>query len=133
MKHSSQRTVLKLGLDKCFIKKVINLVILNSALSLELVFLLYLKHVYQTSICCLLRLQVVLWNDLALFYQGQLSPKRAQIYLRPQKDDTYQYSISYSYSETMLSLIEQELPLDLDHRQKKLCHRQNYKHSLRIK
>ena len=82
------------------------MVILDGVLSLELPFLLYLKHVYQTSIYCLLRLQVVLWNDLLIFYQGQLSPKKTQIYVWPQKDDTYQYSISYSYFETMLSLIE---------------------------
>ena len=65
-------------------------------LSLELPFLLYLKHVYQTSICVLI-LQVVLWNDLPIFYQGQLSPKCTQIYAWPRKDDTF---------ETMLSLIQ---------------------------
>ena len=40
------------------------------------------------------------------------------IKLQPQEDDTCQYSISYSYFETMLSLIqnipliEEEVPLD---------------------
>ena len=82
------------------------MVILDSMLSLELPFLLYLKHVYQTSVCCVLRLQVVLWNDLPIFYQGQLSPKCTEIYVWPEKDDTYQYSISYSYFKTLLSLIQ---------------------------
>ena len=77
------------------------MVILDSVVSLELPFLLYLKHVYQTSICCVLRLRVVLWNDLPIFYQGQLSPKCTQIYAWPRKDDTF---------ETMLSLI-QNFPL----------------------
>ena len=83
---------------------------LDSALSLELAFLLYLKHVYQTSVRCLLRLQEVLRNDLPIIYQDQLSPKYVQIYVQPQEDDTCQYSISYSSFETMLSLI-QNIPL----------------------
>ena len=83
---------------------------LDSTLSLELAFLLYLKYVYQTTVRCLLRLQVVLWNDRPIFYQGQFSPKCVQIYVQPQEDDTCQYSISYSYFEIMLSLI-QNIPL----------------------
>ena len=51
MEHLSQRAVLKVGHDKCFIKclflleghKVINLVIFDSALSLELAFLIIFK------------------------------------------------------------------------------------------
>ena len=83
------------------------MVSLDSVLSLELAFLLYIKHVYQTSVCCLWRLQVVLLNDLPIFHQGQLSPKCTQIYVRPQKGDTYSiqfhivilklYEIEYSY------------------------------------
>ena len=82
------------------------MVIRDSVLSLELPFLLYLKHVYQSSIYCVLRLQVVLWSDLPIFYQGETSPRCTQIYVWPQRDDTYQYSISYSYFKTMLSLIQ---------------------------
>ena len=67
------------------------MVILDGVVSLELPFFLYLKHVYQTSICCLLRLQVVLWNDLPIFYRGLLSPKCTQIYVRLQENDTFQY------------------------------------------
>ena len=51
--------------------KVINLVILDSALSLELDFFI----IFKTSIRCLLRLQVVL-------------PKCVQIYVQQQEDDT---------------------------------------------
>ena len=43
------------------------------------------------------RLQVVLWNDLPIFSQGQLSPKCVQIYVQLQKDHTCQYSVSYSF------------------------------------
>ena len=50
------------------------MVILDSVVSLEIPFFLYLKHVYQTSICCLLRLQVVLWNDLPIFYRANSHP-----------------------------------------------------------
>ena len=45
----------------------------------------------------LLRLQVVLQNDLPIFYQGQPSRKCVQIYVQLQKDDTCQYSILYSF------------------------------------
>ena len=78
MKHRSQRTVLKLGLDKCFINCPFLLEdhkFGHSALSLELAFFI----IFKTSICCLLRLQVVLQNDLPIFYQGQLSPKCVQV------------------------------------------------------
>ena len=82
MKHPSQRTVLKLGLDKCpFFKKVRNLVILDSALSLELAFLI----TFKTCLSNFNSLSI----ETSLFYQDHLSPKCAQIYVRPQKDDTY--------------------------------------------
>ena len=72
--------------------------------------LLYYIIIFQTCLSNFNSLSIEtpssLWNDLPIFYQGQISPKCAQIYVRPQKDDTYQYSISYSYFETMLSLIE---------------------------
>ena len=59
--------VLKLGRNKCFITCSFLLeghTFCHSCgvLSLELAFLLYLKHVYQTLIRCLLRLQVVVWE-----------------------------------------------------------------------
>ena len=43
---------------------------LDIALSLELAFSLYLKYIYQTSVFCLLRLQVVLQNDLPYFIRA---------------------------------------------------------------
>ena len=49
--------------------------ILDSVLRLELPSLLSLKHVYQTSVYCVLRLQVVLSNDLSIFFRGKLSFK----------------------------------------------------------
>ena len=72
--------------------------------------LLYYIIIFQTCLSNFNSLSIEtpssLWNDLPIFYQGQISPKCAQIYVWPQKDDTYQYSISYSYCETILSLTE---------------------------
>ena len=98
MKHPSQRTVLKFGLDKCPFLLKGHKFGLDSVLSLELAFLI----IFKTCLSNFNSLSI----ETSLFYQGHLSPKCAQIYVRPQKDDTYQYSISYSYFETMLSLIE---------------------------
>ena len=82
-------------------------------LSLELASFITLKHVYQTSIGCLLRPQVVLHNDLPIFHEGQLSLKCVQIYVQPQQDDTCQYSISYSYFENIINELSpiQNFPL----------------------
>ena len=89
-----------------FGKGVINLVILDSVLTLELAFLIIFKTCLSNFNLLSIDILSSLWNDQPISYQGQHSSKCAQIYVRSQKDDIYQYSTSYSHFETMPLLIK---------------------------